>query len=100
MEFCPKCGALLVMKKSKFGCPRCSYTTNKKIEIKTKEKLSSATQVGVIKDKNENLPVTDYKCPKCKNNKAYFWTRFMDEESENESEFYKCTKCGHTVREG
>jgi transcription factor S len=99
MEFCPKCGSLLVMKKTKFGCPRCNYTPKNKVVIKTKEVLKNEMAVGIIKDKNENLPITDYKCPKCKNKKAYFWTRQMDEEGEAESEFYKCTKCGNTTRE-
>jgi len=34
MEFCPKCGAVLVEKKKELGCPRCNYNS------KTKSKIS------------------------------------------------------------
>ena len=99
MEFCPKCGAILVMKKKRFGCPRCNYTAKGKIKIQTSEKVDEKNSVNVIKKKQvEALPVIDFECKKCKNKKAYFWTRESTEEGEGEEEFYKCTKCNHVVR--
>ena len=35
MEFCPKCGAVLVQKVKNMGCPRCSYSAKGKTKIKT-----------------------------------------------------------------
>lgn len=99
MEFCPKCGSILVMKKKNFGCPRCNYTAKKKLKLETKEKINEKHHVNVIKEKQvDALPITEHICAKCGNKKAYFWTRESSEEGEEESEFYKCTKCGNIVR--
>lgn len=100
MEFCPKCGALLMMKTKKFGCPRCNYTAKGKIKMETSEKVDASKEVAVISEKDsETAPITEWDCPKCKNKKAYFWTRQMRSSDEAESKFYKCTKCKHTVRD-
>jgi len=99
MEFCPKCGALLMMKKTKFGCPRCSYTAKGKVKIETKEEMEEKESVAVVDEKQgEVYPITDYDCEKCKNKKAYFWIRQMRSGDEAESKFYKCTKCKNVVR--
>jgi len=99
MEFCPKCGSLLVMKKKKFGCPRCSYTAKGKVQLKIKEELGERTSVGVITEKmGQTDPITDWKCEKCGNKRAYFWIQQMRSGDEPESKFYKCTKCRNTVR--
>ncbi len=99
MEFCPKCGALLMMKKTKFGCPRCNYTAKGKVDLKVKEIVDAREPVPVITEKqNEVHPITEYKCEKCKHNKAYFWIRQMRSGDEPESKFYRCVKCKNTVR--
>jgi len=99
MEFCPKCGALLMMKKTKFGCPRCNYTAKGKIEIRTEEKMKDKQEIAVVEEKEGEVhPITDYDCDKCKNKKAYFWIRQMRSGDEPESKFYKCVKCKNVVR--
>ena len=40
MEFCPKCGAILVQKTKNFGCPRCNYSSKNKTALKTSEKIN------------------------------------------------------------
>ena len=99
MEFCPKCGAILMMKKTKFGCPRCNYTASGKVKMEIKEEFNEGTSVAVVNEKQgEIYPITEYKCRKCKNNKAYFWIRQMRSGDEAESKFYKCTKCKNVNR--
>ena len=99
MEFCPKCGALLMMKKTKAGCPRCNYTAKGKIDMKITEKVDEAAPVAVVSEKDGNVnPITDWDCRKCKSKRAYFWIRQMRAGDEAESKFYKCVKCGNTVR--
>ena len=99
MEFCPKCGALLMMKKTKAGCPRCSYVAKGKIDMEIKEEIKETQAIAVVDEKNsEVLPVTEYDCEKCKHKKSYFWTRQMRSGDEPESKFYKCVKCKNTVR--
>ncbi|MFA5060888.1 MAG: transcription factor S [Candidatus Pacearchaeota archaeon] len=100
MEFCPRCGAILIMKKTRLGCPRCSYTSKDKINLIVKEEINEAVPVAVVDEKeNEVYPITDYVCPKCGNKKAYFWLRQMRAGDEPESKFFKCTKCKNVVRE-
>lgn len=99
MEFCPKCGALLIMKKSRFGCPKCSYMSKGKVELKISEEMKNRVPVAVVKGNQKSVdPITDFKCEKCKNAKSYFWVQQMRAGDEPESKFYKCTKCDNTVR--
>jgi transcription factor S len=100
MEFCPKCGAILMMKKSKVGCPRCNYVAKGKIDMKVKEEVGGKVNVAVVSEKDGEVhPITDYTCLKCGHKKAYFWLRQMRAGDEPESKFYKCVKCKNTVRE-
>ena len=99
MEFCPKCGALLVMKKTKFGCPRCNYIAKGKVDMSIKEKINEKVEVAVVNEKEGEIqPITDYHCKKCGHNKSYFWILQMRSGDEPESKFYKCVKCKNIVR--
>ena len=100
MEFCPKCGAILMMKKTKAGCPRCNYVAKGKINMEIKEEVRERVIVAVVDEKEEGevYPVTDFDCRKCGHKKSYFWIRQMRSGDEPESKFYKCVKCDHTVR--
>jgi transcription factor S len=99
MEFCPKCGAILIMKKTKFGCTRCNYTAKEKITLETKEEIHEYKDVGIVNEKEaETHPITDWDCEKCGHKKAYFWIRQMRAGDEPESKFYKCVKCKVTTR--
>lgn len=99
MEFCPKCGAVLIQKRKNYGCPRCDYTTKEKIKIKTSEKIEEKNKVAVIKKEMNTLPIVVERCRKCGNDKAYFWTIQTRAGDEAETKFFKCTKCDHTWRE-
>jgi DNA-directed RNA polymerase subunit M len=100
MEFCPKCGCVLVEKKKNFGCPRCSYTAKGKIKIESSEQIQLKPKIGVIKDKETDVfPVTNACCPKCNHGEAYFWTSQTRAGDEAETKFFRCTKCKNTWRE-
>ena len=100
MEFCPKCGAVLIQKRKKDGCPRCNYSAKGKIRIITSEKINEKKEIVVISSKEmQILPIVGEKCKKCKNNKAYFWTVQTRSGDEAETKFFRCTKCEHTWRE-
>ena len=99
MEFCPKCGALLMMKKTKMGCPRCNYVAKGKINMEIKEEVKEAVVVAVVNEKQGEVhPITDFDCRACGHKKSYFWIRQMRSGDEPESKFYKCVKCKNTVR--
>lgn len=99
MEFCPKCGAILMMKTSRVGCPKCSYVAKEKINMEVKEEvLQEDRGVRVASEKEGINPITEWDCPECGHKKAEFWIKQMRSGDEPESRFYKCVKCGKTVR--
>jgi len=102
MQFCTKCGTVLVKKRLRYSCPKCGKAVKGKIKIKTSEKMAEKTKVGLLKEKDANVwPVTSAICPnpKCKNTKAYFWTAQKSTMNEEEVRFFRCTKCKKTWRE-
>jgi len=100
MEFCPKCGCVIVEKNKNFKCPRCGYKPKSKIKIESSEKIEVKPEIGVItSDDTDVFPVISAVCPKCNYNEAYFWTSQTRAGDEAETRFFRCTKCKHTWRE-
>ncbi len=100
MEFCPKCGAVLVQKRKKDGCPRCNYSSKTKVKLKTSEKVEGRKEVQVVSEKDTQVyPIITEECKKCGNDKVYFWTVQTRAGDEAETKFFKCTKCEHTWRD-
>ncbi len=100
MEFCPKCGAVLIQKRKNYGCARCNYSRKEKVNLKTSEKIDEQKEIAVVSNKDTQiLPIINETCRKCKNEKAYFWTVQTRSGDESETKFFKCTKCENTWRE-
>lgn len=101
--FCPKCGSLLrpTEKKGKkvFACPRCGHVAGKGTSMEVKEKISQEKSIEVVEKEPEIKPKVKAKCPKCGHDEAYFWTMQTRAADEPETQFFKCTKCGHQWRE-
>jgi DNA-directed RNA polymerase subunit M len=99
MEFCPKCGGMIVVEGEKAFCPKCKYRPKKKPKIQSSEKVEQKKQIVVINEaEGTTEPIVEIICQKCKNKKAYFWTSQTRSSDEAETKFYKCTKCRHTWR--
>lgn len=93
----PKKGA-----KKGFVCSKCGYEEKVIRKPKIKEKLKESTKFGIFDEnvmEKKTLPETKAKCPKCGNDKAFFWMAQTRAGDEPETKFLKCTKCGHTWRE-
>ncbi|MEM4330521.1 MAG: transcription factor S [Candidatus Pacearchaeota archaeon] len=100
MQFCPKCGAMLVLKQKNYGCPRCNYSSKDKVSLKVKEKFEEKQEMSVIKDNDVDiLPTVAAECKKCGNKEAYFWTSQTRGSDETETRFFRCKKCNYTWRE-
>jgi transcription factor S len=98
MEFCEKCGGMIILRDEKVVCAACGFKSKKMPKVKTSEKIGEKEGIAVVK-KEENInPVVEIKCPKCKHDKAYFWTQQTRAADESETKFYKCVKCGHSWR--
>ncbi len=108
MEFCPKCGSLLVPRRDSSGtvlvCSKCGYAkrgSDRRAQITSKiERRGSGVVVvdeGVSK---AGLPVArGVKCPKCGNEEAYYEILQTRRADEPPTRIYKCTKCGYVWRE-
>ena len=112
IEFCPKCGMRLTLKRKKdsketfLSCIKCGYERQVEAPIPSPSKrvteIKPEDSIVVISEKEQKLktlPVITVECPKCGNNFAYVWqvqTRGADESS---TQFFRCTRCGYTFRE-
>lgn len=101
MQFCPKCGSVLVQKRKNYGCIKCGYTSKEKsMKIQSVEKMQAKQEVGILRQKESSVwPVTSTTCPKCGYHEAYFWSTQMRAADEGETSFFRCCKCNHTWRE-
>ena len=100
MQFCPKCGTILVQKKSRFCCPKCGYCTKEKVKIVSSEKIEKGAKINVLHEKEANVwPTVNETCPKCGNDKAYTFSAQMRAGDEAETRFFKCTKCKYSWRD-
>ena len=98
--FCPKCGNLIVPSNDKKGMKcRCGFKTAKKKSIIITEKIKKERGIEVIDKEVKTLPKVKQDCPKCKHEKAYFWTLQTRASDEPETRFFECVKCGHRWRE-
>ncbi|MBI2451749.1 transcription factor S [Candidatus Pacearchaeota archaeon] len=86
------------MKDEKSVCASCGHRLKGQLKIKSSEKIGQKESVAVVKEEDNVYPVVEMKCPKCKNNRSYFWTQQTRASDESETKFYKCTKCKHTWR--
>jgi len=100
--FCPKCGSILMPKKSGnkvvLGCS-CGYLEKDTKKAEMKEEIKKKEEINVIEEEQEAYPLTDAKCPKCKHEKAYYWTVQTRSSDEPETKFLKCEKCKHIWRD-
>lgn len=105
MEFCPKCGSVLVIKKQKsksiLACRKCNFTRKnyKHMEIKERLHKNPLDDVVIIDKSEQVLPTTKMPCPKCNHSEAFWWVRQMRSGDEAPTTFYRCTKCDHRWRE-
>ena len=99
MEFCEKCGSVMMVTGDCGTCAACGHKVRKKMKIEASEKIKKTDSIAVIKEDSESTnPIVQIDCPKCDSNKAYFWTMQTRAGDESETKFYKCVKCKHTWR--
>ena len=99
MKFCPKCGSILVQKKKNFSCPKCGHRSKEKIKIISSEKNIHEEKLSVLHEKDSSVwPTVSEVCPKCGNDKAYYFSAQMRSGDEAETQFFRCVKCKNTWR--
>ncbi|MCS6787860.1 MAG: transcription factor S [Aigarchaeota archaeon] len=111
MEFCPNCGSFMTTARTSGGvalvCRRCGYRkAGRTVEIKlrTSNRPTGRQRVGIVveeagEESSVHPKTTDVVCPECGNREAYWWTVQTRSADEPMTQFFRCTKCGHTWRE-
>lgn len=106
MELCPKCGKIMVLRKTSkpaWVCPKCGY--EKPIQggivyTKVRKKAGAAVMVLEKEEEEKVLPVTsEVVCPNCGAREAYYWSIQTRSADEPMTQFFRCRRCGHTWRE-
>ena len=91
---------MLPMKgKKKLSCGNCGKTAKATEKTLVKEELKQEKKLEVIDKDIDITPETQEECPKCKHDKAKFWTLQTRAGDEAETRFFECTKCKHRWRE-
>jgi transcription factor S len=99
MQFCPKCGTMMMPGDKKFVCPKCKYKMNS-TKLTTSENIVVAQGINVLKEKDSNVwPTVSETCPKCGFEIAETWATQMRAGDEAETVFFRCKKCKNTWRE-
>lgn len=104
IEFCDKCGSIMIpVKKGKSSyikCRGCGREMRKEMKnLRIVEEKTRSKGVVVIEKDSIPLPLTDKECPKCENDRAYWWMQQTRSADEPPTQFFKCEKCKHTWRE-
>lgn len=97
MEFCPKCGIMLVKKGDKYVCSKCGHSKGN-VNLSHTEKTKTKSATAIVGEGQEHMPIAKITCPKCKNDTCYTWSLQTRAGDEGETSFFKCTKCNHTWR--
>ena len=102
MQFCPKCGVILIPKKTESGkaqaCSCGHKIKSKQQNFVVKEKVPKREKIEVIGQKLETLPKVKEECPECQNKLAYYWTLQTRACDQAETRFFECIKCQHRWR--
>lgn len=101
MQFCPKCGALLLPKEENPKKMRCScgYNPKQKKIVSVSERVEDKPKIEVVDRKLETLPTMTMDCPECGNKKVFYWLMQTRAADEAETQFFRCTKCNHQWRQ-
>ena len=106
MQFCPKCGRLMLPKKDDEGvvlvCSSCNHVVKgEKIEgYSVVKNVEPKKDITVIEEKTgAALPTAKVSCPGCGHDKAYWWLRQTRAADEPTTRFYRCVKCEKVWRE-
>lgn len=102
VDFCEKCGAIVIGKKGEdVKCNSCGNATKAKSTISLSEKIEKKEEKEIINaDRTAEIhPTTNVECPQCGFHEAYYWTKQTRAGDEPETQFFKCVECAHQWRD-
>jgi DNA-directed RNA polymerase subunit M len=85
-------------------CSKCGYSAGMPEEkgVSLTDEASPVASIKVVGeegDRIKTMPTTTIECPKCHNLEAQWWFLQTRSGDEPPTQFYRCTKCGHTWRQ-
>jgi DNA-directed RNA polymerase subunit M len=98
MNFCKKCGSLVLPKKEILKCS-CGLVINAETKIVEESLKTEHKEIEIIDQEKDIVnPTIEAICPKCAHDKAEYWTLQTRSSDEPETRFFKCASCKHTWR--
>ena len=102
MEFCPKCGAMLLPSDGILKCNTCGYSNeledNNSYEVSEEIKETEDNVKMLGEDVNMGTGVNET-CPECGHDKATYILLQTRSADEAPTRIFTCTKCKHKWRE-
>jgi len=103
MEFCDECGSMMKTEGDHWVCGSCGHEQPRdeaeESEMVTTEGQEASEVVDVSGAEERGLPQMTAHCPKCDNDRAYYYTQQIRAADESETRFFICTECEHKWRE-
>ena len=101
MEFCPKCGAMLLPKDGVLKCNSCGHEKNlsDNDQYEVSEEIKESDNIKMLGEDVDVRPTTTETCPECGNDKAFYELKQTRSAAEARARFFTCTECKHTWRE-
>jgi DNA-directed RNA polymerase subunit M len=103
MEFCDECGSMMKTEGDYWVCSSCGHEQLRdeaeEDEMVTTEGQEVSEVVDVSGAEERGLPQMTAHCPKCDNDRAYYYTQQIRAADESETRFLICTECEHKWRE-
>jgi DNA-directed RNA polymerase subunit M len=102
MEFCDECGSMMMAEGEAWVCQNeeCGHSELK--DDGANYVITEGQEVSEVIESaggDSGLPKTDADCPKCDNDRAYWYMQQIRAADESETRFYVCTECEHKWRE-
>ena len=102
MEFCPKCGAMMLPADGILTCNTCGYS-NKAGNTEDYEGITigeheSEETVKMLGEKIEMRSTVKEVCPECGHDEAYYELKQTRSGDEAPTRFFECAKCKHKWR--
>ena len=100
MEFCPKCGAMMLPNDSILKCKTCGYSNEleKNDMYEVSKEINAEDNVKILGKDIDVGPITNETCPECGNDKATYKLLQTRSADEAPTRIFTCTKCKHTWR--